>query len=46
MNDWTLYAVFGFIALVATVAAPVVLYIDKKREAEGDAGEDDSEDDA
>lgn len=38
MDDWTLYAVFGFLIFTATVVAPVVAHIDRrrKREAEKD----------
>lgn len=31
MNDWTAYAVFGFLLFIALVVAPVVAIIDRKR---------------
>jgi hypothetical protein len=40
MNDWTLYAVYGFLIFVATVVAPAVVAIDKKRQRADHAEED------
>lgn len=31
MNDWALFALYGFLIFIATVVAPVVRHIDTKR---------------